>query len=161
MHEKSTNCIPMQVHKRNTKMFYWKKPYLVLFMRQIQCKTNGNLIYSTAVVLIWRKYLNFFSRFHAKYNLTISGTLAFKQFQFGLFIVFTELNICCTLKLCWPRRLTSYEKGRKSTGCFIWKITKVKGCGLKRCIFDPILVKPKCVWKAVVFLDFQKIFYIF
>ena len=32
---------------------------------------------------------------------------------------------------------------------------------LKQCIFDPMLVKPKCVWEAVVFFNFQKFVYIF
>ena len=32
---------------------------------------------------------------------------------------------------------------------------------LKLCISHPILVKPKCVWKAVVFFNFQKFVYIF
>ena len=39
------------IQKRNTKMFYWKKPYLVLFMKQIHCETNGDLIYSSSVDL--------------------------------------------------------------------------------------------------------------
>ena len=43
------------IQKRNTKMFYWKKPYLVsstvLFMKQIHCKTNGDLIFSSSVDL--------------------------------------------------------------------------------------------------------------
>ena len=30
---------------------------------------------------------------------------------------------------------------------------------LSVCISDPMLVKPKCVWEAVVFYEFQLIFY--
>ena len=32
---------------------------------------------------------------------------------------------------------------------------------LKLCIFDLTLVKPKCVWEAVVFFNFRKFVYIF
>ena len=32
---------------------------------------------------------------------------------------------------------------------------------LKLCILDPLLVKPKCVWEAVVFFNFRKFVYIF
>ena len=34
----------------------------------------------------------------------------------------------------------------------VWKITKEKAVAtLKQCIFDPTLVKPKCVWEAVFY----------
>ena len=32
---------------------------------------------------------------------------------------------------------------------------------LKRCIFDPMLVEPKCVWKLADFFNFRKFVYIF
>ena len=32
---------------------------------------------------------------------------------------------------------------------------------LKLCISDPMLIKPKCVWEAVVFFNFRKFVYIF
>ena len=34
---------------------------------------------------------------------------------------------------------------------------KEMAVALKKCLFDPILVKPKCVWEAVVFSQFSKI----
>ena len=42
-----------------------------------------------------------------------------------------------------PEGLLSYEKGRKSTGCFIWKITKVKGCSLETVHIWPYVGKAK------------------
>ena len=41
------------------------------------------------------------------------------------------------------------------------KSQKEMAVALKQCIFDPMLVKPKYDWKAVVFFNFQKFVYIF
>ena len=44
------------------------------------------------------------------------------------------------------------------TGCYQ---KKKMGVELKRCIFDPKLVKPKCVWEVVDFFNFRKYVYNF
>ena len=52
MHEKSTNCIPMQAEEREIqRCFTERNPIYSLFMKQIHCKTNGDLIYSSSVDL--------------------------------------------------------------------------------------------------------------
>ena len=48
----------------------------------------------------------------------------------------------------------------RGTGCSVWKWQK-EAVTQTRCRFDPVLVKPKCVWETVVVFNFQKFVYFF
>ena len=88
MHEKSTNCIPMQAHKRNTKMFYWKKPYLVLFMKQ-NGNTNGDLIYNVDLTEI------------SKFPFQFPGKIQFdhiRDLSFQTISIYIVINFCVGLR---------------------------------------------------------------
>ena len=118
MHEKSTNCIPMQAHKRNTKMFYWKKPYLVLFMKQ-NGNTNGDLIYSVDLTEI------------SKFPFQFPGKIQFdhiRDLSFQTISIYIVINFCVGLRTFYciyrVESMLYIEAMLAPKAYFIWKREK-------------------------------------
>ena len=74
-------------------------------------------------------------------SISITGNLMFKIFFRHLYITSNHMSRPYVSEYKGYLQGVPFEK-------WIFQMT----VALKRCIFDPMLVKPKCVWKVAVFL---------